>query len=266
MVRGASCGSAVHGVDPSETCKRAPCRRLGRADAAMQPSHARSAVRRAGRACRDRGRRRGCPRAKRAQRSAARRRAHPAARDTAAARSCLGSCYGLAPRRSSWRSPPYAHANCCASGRCGSSSFSTTSRAVANRFRAFGRFHASSRDPRRAFSTSISSSAARMAGQARVPGLSRCRRVALRLVGSDARPSGYGRRFPTTHARHVHGAAAASLVARIERLAGADAARLQIRAPEAPAFRAEPAEIGHRVAPAGDFPIEDRRHALIVHA
>ena len=83
--------------------------------------------------------------------------------------------------------------------------------------------------------------------------------IAVALLQRDDGPADIRQHFPEPHPLRVETPPRRRLVSPIERVALGDAAGLAIEPREAPALAAEPADILVRIAPAGEFPIEDRR-------
>src|SRR6185312_16683401 len=77
-------------------------------------------------------------------------------------------------------------------------------------------------------------------------------------------PADMGGDLPVVNGCRVDAAAGGGLVAAIEGRARGDAPGLAIDGAEAPASSAEPADVGHRVAPGGEFPIEDGGEPVLV--
>src|SRR5665213_1483623 len=81
------------------------------------------------------------------------------------------------------------------------------------------------------------------------------------LLQRDHRPADVGENLPELDALRFGPPPAFALIAAIERRALGDAAGLAVEPAETPALAAQPADILVRVAPAREFPIEDRGQA-----
>src|SRR4051812_22993455 len=81
----------------------------------------------------------------------------------------------------------------------------------------------------------------------------------LRLLQREDGPAHGPQHLPIGHPDRLDGAFRGALVAAVEGGAAAAPAGLARRRAEAPAFGAEPADILVRLAPSGEFPVEDRR-------
>src|SRR3546814_14561014 len=84
------------------------------------------------------------------------------------------------------------------------------------------------------------------------------------LLQGDDRPAHMGEDLPIMDLFGIDAAAGFFAVAAIEMDTVGDAAGLLLPGTEAPALGAEPADVLVRIAPAGEFPIEDRRQAGFV--
>src|SRR5437762_6076007 len=81
--------------------------------------------------------------------------------------------------------------------------------------------------------------------------------VAVALLQRDDRPADIRENFPEPDAIGIEAAARCALVTTVELRALGDAAGLAVESGKPPAFAAEPADILVRIAPAGEFPIEN---------
>src|SRR5487761_1311627 len=94
-------------------------------------------------------------------------------------------------------------------------------------------------------------------GQGQIEAALAARNVALALLQRNHRPAHARQNLPEADPHWVDHCAALALVAAVKRRALGDAAGFTVEPGKAPAFRAEPTDILVRVAPAGEFPIED---------
>src|SRR3954470_13185969 len=81
--------------------------------------------------------------------------------------------------------------------------------------------------------------------------------MAVPLLEGDHSPAQMGDGLPVADRLVVDLDTALGLVPPVKRPARRDAARPQLRLPEAPALGAKPADVRHRIAPPGELPVEN---------
>src|SRR5579863_9584754 len=89
--------------------------------------------------------------------------------------------------------------------------------------------------------------------------------MTIHLLERDHGPTQMGHDFPVMYRVRIDPPARCGLVSPIEILPRRNATGLQRVSAVAPAFGAEPADVGHGLAPAGELPIEDAGQAGLVH-
>ena len=88
--------------------------------------------------------------------------------------------------------------------------------------------------------------------------------MALGLHQGDHRPAHDAHHFPVGQQRQIHGLARNGRVAAGQGRRAANAADFMFPGAEAPAAGAQPAQVFHRVAPAGELPVEHGRQMLVL--